>query len=671
MPVHMKKLLLLACLFIAAKLQAQDAPAVLPTDTVPVIINHTADNNAVKFGSELRPLRGVAGAPAPYYTYFWEFGDGGFSFEKEPQHNYRDTGTFEARLYATNNYDDGKRPPTRPKKIVIKGPKPVMAAVPVPGAFAPGSSVTLKNNCMPKPGDEMMMVLGYRNKNENLKPNLGGTIAILYNDKEFTSNNFDLAESRTYNGETAADLQSMTILTASTVKKQKAALYYASAEPGITQQQIEDILADEKLALREQVQKFKSSKAWHFKDLQAGAERYIFMQFKTTPEMIKDTNATVRLTGVFLPDDPSIEKEVFTVELQIVASHDPNKLSLRKTRMNYRLTSKTRELTYLVRFQNTGKGPAKKVNIGVSLSPVFDVTTIKVSKTKPEVSLYKSAYASQSYLDTLIGKDSVNFIFKNIYLPGTQQEGVNDADSTMGFVEYKIRFKEKPKKLPIYTRAAIIFDKNEPIYTNRAAGKFRRGISPAPILGFGFPINSKSNDYLTERNFTIGASIAPYSPYRQFLQAEIYLSDFKEVSQSKTVTDGRRDTTIGKQSYIISSRSRSSSTKVTTINVVPVSLRYNFNTFVGAGAGVLAAVDINKTTKNNINYKLTGTNGVGDLDLEVLNQKTKKSFSDIRTSFFADVVVGLVRVGPSMGFRYFYDPKSKVSHATTYVTWKF
>lgn len=667
----MKKLMLLACLFIAAKLHAQDAAAVLPADTIPAIINHTANDNAVKFGSELRPLRGVAGAPAPYYTYFWEFGDGSFSFEKEPQHNYRGTGTFNVRLFATNNYDDGKRPPTRPKKIVIKGPKPVMASAPVPSAFAPGGSVTLKNNCMPKPGDEMMMVLGYRNKTENLKPSLGGTIAILYNDKEFTSNNFDLAESRAYHNETAADLQGLTTLTASTVNKQKAAVYYASAEPGITPQQIEDILADEKLALNAQLQKFKSSKAWHFKDLKAGAERFIFMQFKTTPEMIKDTNATVRLTGVFLPDDPAIEKEVFTVELQIVASHDPNKLSLRKTRMNYRLTGKTRELTYMVRFQNTGKGPAKKVNIGVSLSPVFNPATIKVTRTKPEVSLCAGTYANQSCLDTIIGKDSVNFIFKNIYLPGTQQEGVNDADSTMGFVEYKIKFREKPKKLPIYTKAAIIFDKNEPIYTNRAAGKFIRGISPAPIIGFGFPIKSSSNDYLTERNFTIGASIAPYSPYRQYLQAEIYLSDFKEISQSRTVTDGRRDTTVGKQSYIIASRTRSSSTKVTTINVVPVSLRYNFNAFVGAGAGVLAAVDVNRVTKNNINYKLMGTNGVADLDLKVLNEKTKKSFSDIRASFFADVVVGLVRVGPSVGFRYFYDPKSQVSHATTYVTWKF
>jgi hypothetical protein len=122
------------------------------------------------------------------------------------------------------------------------------------------------------------------------------------------------------------------------------------------------------------------------------------MDFKTTPEMIKDTNAIVRLSGVFIPDDPKIERELFSVELQIVASHDPNKMSLRRTRMDYRFTGKHRELTYRVDFQNTGKGPAKKVNVGVSLSPVFDASTIKVSRTKPEVKSCDSAYANQSCL---------------------------------------------------------------------------------------------------------------------------------------------------------------------------------------------------------------------------------------------------------------------------------
>ncbi|OOQ59814.1 DUF7849 domain-containing protein [Mucilaginibacter pedocola] len=667
----MKKLLFIAFACIAGKLHAQGQLGTMPADTVPAIINHTIENGTAKFSPQLRPLRPIAGAPAPYFTYFWEFGDGGFSFEKEPEHTYLDTGKFDVRLYATNNYDDGKRPPTRPKKLINKTPKKMMASAPVPSnMFQQGSSITLKNNCMPKPGDDMMILLGYRNKGENLRPNVAGTIAILYNDKEFTSNNFELAEARNYHGETATELKAIPSLAAASLRKQQVTKYYASAEPGITMGEIEELLEKEKLVVADQLKNFKSSKAWHFDKLAAGQENFVFLNFKTTPEMIKDTNATVRLTGVFLPDDPTLEKEAFGIELQIVASHDPNKMSIRQTRMSYRLTGKNRELTYKVRFQNTGKGPAKKVNVGVSISPVFDVNTIRVSKTKPEVKSCDSAYANQSCLSKIVGTDSVNFIFNNIYLPGTQQEGVDDADSTMGFVEYKIKFKEKPKKQPIYTRAAIIFDKNEPIYTNRATGRFRMGISPGIIVGYGFPIQSKSNNYLTQSNFTIGATISPYSTFGKYLQTELYFSSFRETAETRSITGIRKDTSVDAGKYLITSRTQTRSTKVTTINVVPVSLRWNFNTYFGAGVGALLALDINNTAKNNITYGLTGTNGTPDITVNALSEKISNSFSDIRTTFFADVVVGRVRVGPSLGLRYYYDPKTSASQMTTYVAWK-
>jgi PKD repeat protein len=666
----MKKIFLLVFICGFLKLHAQVKPAIVPADTVPAIINHTMDGSAVKFGSQLRDLRPIAGAPAPFYTYLWEFGDGTFSFEKDPLHLYADTGKYSVHLFATNNYDDGKRPPTRPKPIVVKSAKAMLASAPVPGFFKMGGSISLKNNCMPKPGDDMILIMGYRNKTENLKQNLSGTIAMMYNDKEFSNNNFELAESRVYHKETATDLNKQGALAANPVKRKSDQIYYASISPGITQTQIDELLANEAQAIRDQLANFKSNQAWHFEKLKAGEEHFVFMHFKTTPEMIKDTNATVRLTGVFIPDDPSVEKEVFNMELQIVASHDPNKMSIKKTRMNYRLTGKNRELTYKVRFQNTGKGPAKKINVGVSLSPVFDSATITVSKTKPELPVGTAAYANQSYLNTVTSVDSVHFIFNNIYLPGTQQEGVNDADSTMGFVEYKIRFKEKPPKLPIYTSAAIVFDKNEPIYTNKAAGRFKMGLSPAIIAGFGFPIQAKNGSYLTQKNIVLGASIAPYSPYKKYLQAEIYFSDFQEVSQTRTIT-ANKDTTVGKDRYVISERSQTTSSKITTLNIVPVSLRYNFNAWVGGGVGAMVSLDLNNTFKNNINYALTGINGVSNTNVEALADNVKKAFSDARASLFADVVVGRVRVGPALGFRYFYDTKSSVSRMTTYVTWKF
>lgn len=644
---------------------------VLPTDTVPAIINYTTENGVTKFTSELRPLRQIAGAPAPFYTYFWEFGDGGFSFEKDPSYIYKDKDPIFARLYATNNYDDGKRPPTKPKPIKPGKPsatKPMLLlAANEPSLFKMGGNIEMKSNCMPKPGDDMMVVFGYRNKAENGQQSLNGTVAVLYNDKEFANNNFVLSESRTYNNEKKAELKSLLTTAYLPVKKNQAAVYYAS---------LNDLAypTDEKILLSDKAKDFKSSETWRFENLKQNEERFLFMHFKTTPEMLKDTNAVVRITAVFIPDNPLVEKEFFTMELQIVASHDPNKMVLRKTRMNYRLTGKNRELTYKIRFQNTGKGPAKKVDVAVNISEVFNQETIKITKTKPEVINCDSAYLNQSCIKIVKGVDSVHFVFNNIYLPGTQQKGVNDPDSTMGFVEYKIKFKEKPKKLPIKSGAAIVFDKNEPIYTNRAVGRFKMGLSPGIIVGYGFPFETDNQNYLSNKNIVIGASLAPYAPHRYYWQAELYLSSFKENTYLVSSSGALKDTTVNRINYRILNKDHTKFVKVTTINLVPTQIRYNINKYVGAGAGALVSLDIYNKSTDVLDYKLSSTNANGtstESELKVIANELKKNFADARVSFFADVQLGLVRVGPSIGFRYIFDPKTNNNRMATYVTWKF
>src|SRR4051812_36360953 len=99
---------LLLCMIDSAKAQVNDTTA--------ADIDPQVENNQVKFGATLRPLRQIAGAPSSFYSYFWEFGDGSYSFEKEPVHLYKDTGDYDVRLFATNNYDDGKKPNTRPRR---------------------------------------------------------------------------------------------------------------------------------------------------------------------------------------------------------------------------------------------------------------------------------------------------------------------------------------------------------------------------------------------------------------------------------------------------------------------------------------------------------------------------------------------------------------------------
>lgn len=672
----MKKLLLITFCFIGfTAVNAQ----INPTDTLPAIINFTKANGAFSFNSVLRPLRQIAGAPTPFYNYFWEFGDGTFSFEQNPTHIYKDTTDVDVRLFATNNYDDGKRPPTRPIKIKTGVKTQMMASVnPTPSGFFNGAgNIALKSNCMPKPGDDMMLILGYTNKPQNGVHSLNGTIALLYNDKQFASNNFELAENRVYNQETPADLKPKLGQSFTLQQNLKQPVFYASIN-----NELKTVIPTKKIILKDKANEFRDAQAWHFTDLAFNQERFVFINLKTTPQMIKDTNAVVKISAVFIPDDINIAPDYFTMELQIVASHDPNKMVLRHSRMNYRLVGKSRELTYKVRFQNTGKGPAKKVDVAVLIPPIFNQASIKITNTKPKLISCDSAYTNQSCISLNKSTDSVHFVFNNIYLPGKQQKGVNNADSTMGFVEYKIKFNKKPKKLPIASGAAIVFDKNPPIYTNRAVGRFKMGLSPGIILGYGFPFKTDNSNYLNNRNLVFGLSLAPYAPHKLYWQVEAYMGKFKESKNFETINEVKqRDTVIvqgnTEKRYILNGKNYLTVQNVLTINAVPVQLRYNINKFIGIGVGTLFSLDVYNNTKKTRTLNLTSNNFVNgvlnktDVALEDKSKEENLKYTNLKTQLFTDLQIGLVRVGPSIGFRYMYDTSTNNNRMATYITWKF
>ncbi len=647
------------------------AQQIVPQDTIPARIKDSTVNGQTHFKSELRPLRQIAGAPEPFYTYFWEFGDGHFSFEKEPVHPYFRSDSIWVRLYATNNYDDGKRPPTRPKPIKPGTSKPMVASnVRQSGLFKSGGYLDIKTNCMPKPGDDMMLVLGYRNPPESGLEQMGGTVAILYNDKAFANDNFELAESRSYHQERKTTLQSLLTINGKSQPNQGPVYFADAGKEAWLSSLLGKAETDQKQILRERTADFRSSETWQFSPLHRGEERFLFLHFKTTPEMVKDTNAVVRIGAVFIPDNPMGEISFFDMELQIVASHDPNKMVLKKSRMNFRLTGKTRQLDYKVRFQNTGKGPAKKVAVAVRVPEIFDLNTLKITGTKPAVIPCDSAYVNQSCMEVQKAKDSVHFVFHHIYLPGTQQDGVKDSDSTMGFVSYSIRFREKPKKLPIPSGAAIVFDKNEPIYTNRAVGRFKMGLSPSVIAGYGFPF-SNGRSYAGDEHFTLGVGLAPYSPYRPHWQLELYLSNSSEKSYLVSSDESKRDTLIGREGYLIARKDHFRTEKLTSIHFSPLQLRHHFTSFLGVGIGSLITMDWYSKRQDRLHYELQSAQGIENLPLDVLVHESIQHFTHFRYAFFADIQLGLVRVGPAAGLRGIYDPRNNRRNFAAYLIWKF
>ena len=664
----LKPLLLPIVLCLLAQAAAGQA-----SDTSPAIIEPQVDSNQVKFTSILRPLRQIAGAPAAFYSYFWEFGDGSYSFEREPVHTYQDTGFYDVRLFATNNYDDGKKPPTRLRRVRMellkKKKRTMMAMNNTPSFFKGTGSLEIKTNQMPKPGEDMVLLLGYRNKPGTAGARTG-SIMLLYNEKQFNQNSFDVADVRSYHQERKIGLDSM--------------LAYAPEEPShwvteeSTRQGMMEVsnggwhpMADKaQLAtwLKQEMAPFREHQIWRVENMKEGEEKFMFLSINTLPEMIKDTNAVVTISGLFVPDDPAFEPERFDLELQIVASHDPNRISLKNKRLNYRFTGKNRDNTYKVQFQNTGKGPAKRVAITIAIPGMLNTASISVVDMKPACVWCATAYPNQSCIDTLVFKDSIQFIFKNIYLPGTQQDGVTDPDSTQGYVRYRLKFNKKMHKMPFTSRASIVFDRNEPIYTNRSVGRWKKGLSPGIIVGYGSRLGASLAE-LARQQYIVGFTLSEYSAYKKYFQWELYLQGFKETESFVGRINGG-DTVYNGRDYKMEYLDTYQKVKVFAFEAVPLEFRYNLKSFVSVGAGALVAGEFNRTTTQSVRARLLPPNGQSPVMVEDTKASQSKSFAEWRGAAFADVQFGMVRVGPTVGFRFLQYVNPSHQRILLYASWK-
>ncbi len=617
-------------------------------DTLPVQLSWQQKDSIIQFQSHLRPLRQIAGAPEAFYSYFWEFGDGNFSFEEQPQHVFRDSGDYTIRLYATNNYDDGKPPPTRPRDIKVKAASAIASTTNQSGFFKEDSQLQLKVNQMPRPGEDMVCIIGYQNPAGN-ESTISGSLVLFFNDTKFKNKNFGLTDLRKYHGESTSDLET---LLARSETDEMIHFYAADELPAYGPNHVLTTTGIPSTAaglLQQKKQLFSDQNTMQFSGLKAGEMRYVYAILHTTPEMIKDTNATVTLTAMLIPDNPNESVIESNLELQIVASHDPNKMMLNNRRLNYRLMGKNKELKYKVRFQNTGKGPASTIDIGVSIPPTFDPATISINDLYPKCIPCAVAEPGQSCVDTIITSDSVHFVFRNIYLPGVRQKNVKDKDSTKGFVEYRIRFKEKPAKLPFFSQAGIVFDKNEPIYTNKMHTRFTRGISPAFIAGYqrGFGDDPAGNS-----PFILGAALSPYSPYRPYLQVEAYLGVYNKSKTTEfSLLPRPLDTVYNGQEHLITGYGIVKERSLVSLDIVPLEIRKNLNNWFSAGGGLWLKGNLYEKTTVTQLTRLVNRLDKSEVDVFTEAGSAKKSFTHINPAVFVDINVGRVRVGPAVGVR--------------------
>ncbi|MFV8332108.1 PKD domain-containing protein [Flavobacterium sp. GSP14] len=626
------------------------------TVTRRAFIGYNQKGNLVSFKPETPPLIPIAGAPKPSYSYLWELGDGHYSKEAEPKHTYKKKGTYTARLTVTNNYDNGKPPATRPKKVVVNeidtDTYKNIASIEEQNGF------TIQKNRDPIPEQEIVVIVSYQNM-ENYVSN--GKLYLFYNEKQFKNNNFELVDFRTHSGE--REIKENSIVSLNDLDNSDS--YLASDSPLAPAKKHKNTSSEEDLdaSLKIANETYKNVSILEFDDCDPSETRNVFYTFQTTPEMIKDTSATITMRGIFVPNRSFKNHKIKNLEMEIVTSHDPNKMGSNGSFMNYRLV-RFKRVNFKTRFQNNGEGPARKIRLETDIPIMLDKKTFQIEDMYPKCPICpKDEIPTVSCLDTIIKQNQIIFTFKNIYLPGSNQKNVKEIDSTKGFVKYSMKFSEDFHKIKTKSRTAIIFDKNDPILTNYATTRFLPGISVGIKTGYNwYPSLENSKSYF------MGTTVSPFKSYRYYWQAE-FLNSLNTYS----------NTTVKQEEIVVTPNGvrqlQRTTTNTSNENVnweVPILLRYNINNYIGVGAGVQA--NINASAKQNTNQKIENYEGITDkflISTRSESSASSQSFTSIKSGLILDLTLGAARIGPSLGARYVINFKENFSYFQLYGIWKF
>lgn len=628
------------------------------------IIATTDSSNRVSFSIKLPALTQIPGAPAPFYTYLWDFGDGHFSTAENPQHIYTRADNYEVMLYAVNNYDDGRKPQRKTQKIQVNKSSPIkdnVASVAEKDFFKANGLFELKYNCMAKPNDTLVLIVGWKNTEAQQQK---GRLYLMLNEKQFDQTCFDTSGFRSYNS--TAPLMAFTKTTEMPLLQSELLVTESGSPASNFPVTVKATAAGALFAGTTSL--YKNVYSSDIENTPAGEARFSFLQLHVTPEMIKDTNATLTITGVYVPEKgkPVMHK----LSVPVVNSHDPNKMNIKGGRISYRFLKKYKPLNYKIRFQNNGKGPARKIALDMTMAGVLNPETIQVTDMSPFCPPCDSlAKEKRGCWELEKNEKGAIFTFHGIYLAGTDQKGVEDKDSTKGFLEFSIVTRKKLQNKPFKSRTAIYFDKNEPVITNHATGRFKKSPSPIFMAGYEHAFGSGAT---TSNGIVTGVGVAPLAPYRPYLQLELYYKQglkttgahIDGIERSGVIRVGER------QEYAYKTFDSSQTHTISQVRLVPLQLRHNINDFFSIGAGAAVTADIGGRIESENAYHIVGANGVAAEPYKMVQTENIKAFSNWRFQPFVDMQVGKVKLGPHLGIRYYYNGKNN-SFGYIYAGWRF
>lgn len=613
------------------------------------------------FKPVLRPLVQVPGGRTPYYKYLWDFGDGHFSTQAEPEHQYSRPGEYEVTLYAVNNYDDGPKPKRPKRKVRSNSTESVIASISQHNFennfFTSNDVFQIYKLSDAKPGEDISLVVGINTEGKK------GKVYILSNEKIAGLDGFKYVHQTNYYNETIDTLAP------------KIDLHHAWAsvsQSTFTKTGSPDYGIMEISKFENQTQAINYFKDLHNAynsltsyeiDASNNNTQFSLINLDVTDDMLVDTNAIVTITGVFIPEDGIAN--VHQVDIPVVKSHDPNKMSIRPARMNYRFQKSRKKMNYKVQFQNDGEGDARNIRLEMKIPEEIVKSTFKLKALYPEVDSCKTTNSRGCYLYHVKEDGTLVFHFKDIALPGTASKVLTDMDSTKGFILFEVETHKKLKNKSFRAYTNIFFDNNPPIKTNTATTRFLKTLSPIVLVGatttFGTPKENSLN-HTFKTGYQIGLGIAPTAPYKKpYWQVEVFTSYYKQNTRSDSINEaGSFETSINNRQIGYEYYAYSTQESRDYISVqVPVQIRYNLGSYFSFGAGVSLRKDFNTKFSGftNYYYLLKEEKTIHKVENSELQAKN----SIIKFDPFIDINIGSVTIGPALGIRISYDKNQKTS----------
>ncbi len=230
------------------------------------------------------------------------------------------------------------------------------------------------------------------------------------------------------------------------------------------------------------------------------------------------------MVDVLLTDDLEniIYEESVTSTSLVTCAYDPNDKTLITPHNQYEnyVHEDTEDLTYRIRFQNTGNAPAQNVRIKDNINlEHFDLSS------------FTPLSSSHDYYTLIDPSGEIEFVFNNIYLPDSSA----DFEGSQGEVYFRIRLREELQAGdPFENFAEIYFDNNPPIITNTTTNSLfdcdwmtliENSVSICNgNLSFFYPDFNFVEDYSWSQNgSTIGTSNSPLQILPNEFDSQVFL----------------------------------------------------------------------------------------------------------------------------------------------------